>query len=277
MTNIDGDTVKPAPEYEYDVALSFAETNGKFVDRVAWHLRRRGIRCYYYKAENKDALLWGQDLFSYLRNIYQNQSRYFVMFISKDYKDRFWTRHEREWALFRELLQQDTSQKYILPFRFDSTPIEGLSNSIHFLTINEYNARKLAKAIIARVRQPTGVPVLQQAPLPAIGLNRAQQALRFAEGHKIKMLALVAAVIAILGFTLKDRFTPAASLARQLYERDLTDAEGYHCKDGTVSPSAGGPGTCSHHGGINYYIEKGKKLKSEEEYRLQAEQISWID
>ncbi len=68
---------------EYDVALSFAGENRKYVKEVANELKKLNVRVFYDDFETVN--LWGKDLYTHLQDIYQNQAKYTVIFISEQY------------------------------------------------------------------------------------------------------------------------------------------------------------------------------------------------
>jgi TIR domain len=108
----------------YDVALSFAGEDREYVEAVAEALRDRGIRVFYDHYEA--ASLWGKDLYEHLSQIYGQQARFTVMFISQHYARKVWTNVERESAQQRALEQHC---EYVLPARFDDTEVPGVKDS----------------------------------------------------------------------------------------------------------------------------------------------------
>ena len=85
----------------YDIALSFAGEDRDFVRRVAEILKQDQVSIFYDKDE--EVALWGKDLFEWLDDIYRKRSRYVLMFISKYYAQKMWTKHERQSAFARSL------------------------------------------------------------------------------------------------------------------------------------------------------------------------------
>jgi len=77
---------------KYHVALSFAGEDRNYVEKVANDLRDHGVDVFYDKF--KETKLWGKDLYTYLRDIYQNKALYTVIFVSEAYRDKLWTNHE---------------------------------------------------------------------------------------------------------------------------------------------------------------------------------------
>ena len=84
---------------DFDAALSFAGEDRTYVERVASELQRMGLKVFYDKHE--EVTLWGRDLYAHLREIYCDRARYTVMFISKHYRRKLWSNHERASATAR--------------------------------------------------------------------------------------------------------------------------------------------------------------------------------
>jgi hypothetical protein len=117
---------------EYDVALSFAGEDRKYVEAVAIELRNLGVKVFYDGFEIIKR--WGTDLYTGFNNIFESQAKYTVIFISKHYARKRWTNHERKGAQARAL--RETSV-YILPARFDDTEIEGILPTTAFIDLRE--------------------------------------------------------------------------------------------------------------------------------------------
>lgn len=71
------------PTQKYHVALSFAGEDRKYVERVAAQLAAAGVSVFYDKFE--EATLWGKNLYTHLRDVYENKASFTVMFISEHY------------------------------------------------------------------------------------------------------------------------------------------------------------------------------------------------
>ena len=132
------------PEH-YDIALSFAGENRPYVEEVADGLKAAGVSVFYDKFEG--ANLWGKNLIEHLAEIYAN-SRYVVMFISKEYVEKAWTTHERRHAQERALFAQE---EYILPARFDDTNVPGMTNTVAFQDLRHTTPGQLVELILAKL------------------------------------------------------------------------------------------------------------------------------
>ena len=133
-------------EYDYDVALSFAGEDRDYVEKVSEILHEIGIKIFYDKYEEVD--LWGKDLYTHLDDIYQYKSKYCIIFISKHYKEKLWTNHERESAQARAFQEKGN---YILPIRFDETEIPGIRLTTAHIDANTKTAEELAYLILKKV------------------------------------------------------------------------------------------------------------------------------
>jgi hypothetical protein len=129
-------------EYQYDVCLSFAGEDRRYVSDVAAELARRGIRVFY--DEYEQANLWGKDLYQHLANVYQNLGKYCVIFASAAYAAKVWPRHELASAQARALREHS---EYILPARFDDTAIPGLLPTTAYLDLRTLEPAAVAELV----------------------------------------------------------------------------------------------------------------------------------
>lgn len=133
-------------EFEYDVCLSFAGEQRKYVEEVARELVAHGVRVFFDDYEKAE--LWGKDLYSHLDEIYQHLCRYCILFASREYADKVWTNHERRGAQARALQEK---QEYILPARFDDTPIPGLPDTVHYIDLRQTSPSKLSALVVQKL------------------------------------------------------------------------------------------------------------------------------
>jgi hypothetical protein len=136
--------------YKYDIALSFAGEDREYVEQVAILLKRYGVKVFYDKFEESN--LWGKNLLDYLNEIYKDKARFTVMFISKHYRDKVWTNHERKSIQERAFKE---SSEYILPARFDDTEIPGLYSTISYVNLQEKNPQEFVALILEKIQWVT--------------------------------------------------------------------------------------------------------------------------
>lgn len=133
-------------QFEYDVCLSFAGEQRKFVEDVAAILKTKGVRVFFDDYEQPQ--LWGKDLYAHLDEVYQHGARYCVLFASAAYAEKVWTNHERRSAQARALKAKG---EYILPARFDDTPIPGLPDTVHYINLKRTSAAQLAELVVTKL------------------------------------------------------------------------------------------------------------------------------
>jgi hypothetical protein len=130
--------------YKYDVALSFAGEDRAYVIEVAQHLRGLQMEVIFDEFED----LWGKRLIEYLGEVYQERSRFVVLFISEHYVRKAWPKHERHSALAGDFLENKTR---VLPVRFDDTKVPGLPPDIGYIDLRTVPPAKLADLIRRKV------------------------------------------------------------------------------------------------------------------------------
>ena len=124
---------------EWDVVLSFASAQRHYVEQVGRALKVRGVRCFYDADEQIG--LWGKHLAEELPAIYGERAAAAVVFISAEYAARDWTRLERRAALARAVRER---QEYVLPARFDDTPLPGLLPDVATIDLHRYTPEQFA-------------------------------------------------------------------------------------------------------------------------------------
>ena len=67
--------------------------------------------------------------------IFRKRSRYCVIFISKEYKERVWTNHERQSAQARAL--NEKGKEYILPIKVDDTELDGMPPTVGYVALKK--------------------------------------------------------------------------------------------------------------------------------------------
>ena len=135
---------------EFDVALSFAGEDRKYAEQLAKLLESGGYLAFYDKHERP--ILWGKDLYQHLSKIYKDQARYCVMFLSKHYAQKLWTRHELQSAQARTF---EEDQEYVLPVRLDDTEIPGIPPTVAYLDLREVSIEEVYQALVEKLKGHT--------------------------------------------------------------------------------------------------------------------------
>jgi hypothetical protein len=130
----------------YEIVLSFAGEDRKFVEQVAELLRLNDVSLFYDSYEK--ASLWGKNLIEHLHKVYSSSARYCVMFISQDYAEKVWPTHERRSAFEKAI---EAKAEYILPARFDDTEIPGLHKHIGYIDLRKETPESLAVLVLKKL------------------------------------------------------------------------------------------------------------------------------
>lgn len=108
--------------------------------QVADGLRSKGFEVFFdpfYESK-----MWGRDLSEYLMNVYYRQSRYCMMFISRDYVSKAWPTHERRSAIARHV---ESRGDYILPIRFDESEVPGIPPTTKYIDAIERTTEEIVR------------------------------------------------------------------------------------------------------------------------------------
>ncbi len=139
---------QPERQFPYDIALSYASEQRKYVRRVYKALLRLGVETFY--DEGEVVRLWGKDLEAYLDRVFRKMARACAVFISIDYVRKTWTRFEAQSALARAVQEKG---EYVLPVRFDNSDLPGLLPTIKYLWAKDYTPEQLAELINMKLEE----------------------------------------------------------------------------------------------------------------------------
>jgi hypothetical protein len=143
---------RPAPSrragpYSYDVAISFAGTERNLAEELATRLIDRDVRVFYDRFFPEQ--LWGKDLATFFDRIFRKESRFCVIFASKEYAEREWTHHERRSAVARALAER--GREYILPIEVEPVELDGIPPTIGYVSLKQYSIEKIAHLLVKKL------------------------------------------------------------------------------------------------------------------------------
>jgi TIR domain-containing protein len=108
---------------KYDVAISVASEQNSLARDLSICLERSGYSPYFYGLLESDGL--GRSLKQLLDEVYENDSRYCIIFVSAEYAVKEHTLYELRAALRRAARQ---SEAYLIPLRLDDTSLTELGD-----------------------------------------------------------------------------------------------------------------------------------------------------
>lgn len=135
------------PNWKYDVALSFAGSERKYASELCNILTKNGVKVFL--DEKFASELWGQDLAAEFDRIFSNEARFCVVFVSEQYRDRMWTRHEFKSILGRTV--SNRGQSYLLPIKIDNTNLDGLQFTVGYVHIRK-GIEYISNLLIERIK-----------------------------------------------------------------------------------------------------------------------------
>ena len=135
---------------KYDVTLSFAGEDRHYAEELANLLKSGGYSVFYDDYEK--AQLWGKNLYDHFSSVYKDQARYCVMFLSKHYARKLWTKHERQSAQARAF---EENREYILPIRLDDAEIPGILGTLGYLDLHSMSIEKIYQTLVEKLSGST--------------------------------------------------------------------------------------------------------------------------
>jgi len=130
---------------EYQIAVSFAKEDRVIVDEYVKKLQDRNIKVFYDK--DNQSIIWGKNINQYLSHIFSEGAKYCVIFVSANYKNNPWAKHELSNAQSRESNQ---FEEYILPIIIDDSVISGISDKA-FLDTRVNNIDEIVQITIDKL------------------------------------------------------------------------------------------------------------------------------
>ena len=147
-------------EKQYDVALSFAGEDRPHAEKLAKLLEAGGYSVFYDEFERAE--LWGKNLYTYFSSIYKDQARYCIMFLSKHYAQKLWTKHELQSAQARAFAEEN--REYILPIRLDDTEIPGILLTAGYLDLRSMTIEAIYQVLVEKLSGTTSQTTEQPQP-----------------------------------------------------------------------------------------------------------------
>lgn len=140
-------------QYQYDLAFSFAGEERDIVFPIAECLKKEGVKIFYDMYEQDK--LWGKNVYEYLSDVYKNQARYCLIFVSNHYIEKAWTTHEWKQAQARAL---NSREEYILPVILEDTKVPALLETIGYIDYRKVSFVELIQLILRKLgREKDGV------------------------------------------------------------------------------------------------------------------------
>ena len=116
---------------EYHFAISFAGEYRPYMQILEKELRKLGYKVFLDCIYENEML--GEDLIEYLTNVFKYKAEYVVIFVSSEYKAKFYTNDVERPAIIDRKYFQDC----IILLQFDDTKLNGIPDSIFYLDLKD--------------------------------------------------------------------------------------------------------------------------------------------
>jgi hypothetical protein len=154
---------------KYNVAVSCAGADREIARVVVSIAKANGLRVFLDEEHLWES--WGKNLNEYLGEIYDCQSQFCLILISKAYCERAYTNLERRRALDRAL---ENKAEYILPVRLDNSWLEGLPRATAYLDLRTMSSIEVGEVLVRKIKGadvrvivPEGINASKVVPLGA--------------------------------------------------------------------------------------------------------------
>lgn len=138
--------------YKYDFGLSFAGEDREYPKELARLLKDERVRVFYDNDEEAD--LWGQDLYQKFQQIYGQECRFFIPFVSANYIAKRWPKHELKQAQARDF---KSDVEYILPLRLDDTELPGINDTTAYVDLRTRSMEDVAQLCLKKLIRDSAI------------------------------------------------------------------------------------------------------------------------
>lgn len=128
--------------YTYDIAISYASEQERYVSRVCKILEKERIKAFF--APNREEEFVGRDMITEFYEIYRYKSMYVVCFISEEYLKKDITMHEAKTALLR---QKEEKRNCLIPVCWGTAWLDGLDKDINYLNADRLREVEVAEKV----------------------------------------------------------------------------------------------------------------------------------
>jgi hypothetical protein len=136
-------------DIKFDVALSFPGEKRDYVSEVANILRENLDDDSLFYDFDYQSQLARPNIDILLQNIYKNNAKLIVVFLSKEYTQKEWC--GLEWRAIRDIIKSKRDEQ-IMFVKFDDTQIDGLFGIDGYIDANIFTPKNVANFIMERIK-----------------------------------------------------------------------------------------------------------------------------
>lgn len=129
--------------FRFDISISYAGEEAGIAEDLYRLLTEKGAMVFFDRSR-KGSLL-GKRLSPELRNVLGPDTRFFVLIVSENYVEKYWTLYEFEIAREKEA---ERRFEFILPIRLDNVNLEGLEDDRVYLDLRKEGLFRVADILM---------------------------------------------------------------------------------------------------------------------------------
>lgn len=163
---VEEQTVERSRLYSFDVGFSFAGEVRRVVELINDQLKAEDLTTFY--DFDQQSVLLAIDLEQYLRQIYGESCRYYLVFLDRNYVEKVWTKYEKD------ILTSSKRRGHIIPVVLDdhgATGAVGIASTIGRIDLRAQwseilRTGSVSQDVINTVRNRCVLPVLEKIDDP---------------------------------------------------------------------------------------------------------------
>jgi hypothetical protein len=134
--------------FEHDVAISFAGADRTVAESISKIVKQAGYRVFYDR--DYQHVLLGEDLATYLQEVYFRKSRFAIVVVSRAFLDSRWAGNWEWRAVLARMQSQHAG--YVLPYLLEDVVVPGLNPTIGYVSHRDYAPQDFAALVIRKLR-----------------------------------------------------------------------------------------------------------------------------
>jgi hypothetical protein len=165
---IEEQNVERSRVYSFDVGFSFAGESRRIVEVINDQLKAEDVTTFY--DFDQQSVLLAVDLEQFLRKIYAESCRYYLVFLDRNYVEKVWTKYERD------VLTTSKRKAHIIPVVLDEVGVTGavgISTTLGRIDLRSQWSEILKTASVSQdslntVRNRCVLPILEKIDEPPV-------------------------------------------------------------------------------------------------------------
>lgn len=132
--------------YKYQIGISYASEQEILAERLCTLLNKKGVKVFFAKNEESNFLT--ENLYSHLIDIYENECKYIIAIISKEYIEKDYTNQELSVALQRNT----NGERCLIPIHISDIRHPKISSDEYYIDYNKKKEPEIVNNILKLIK-----------------------------------------------------------------------------------------------------------------------------